>query len=457
VREAQAVAESPASASPRWRRWSLRLLEFGVLFAVLLFTLWLSDRWLLPNGDVDEYYAYALAFWTQHPLLHALPAEYPPLAIIPFTLTLLPSLSNYHLVFAAWMAALVLLGYAGFLRYAGRSRALVYIVYLLLGAVATLLARFDIVPALVTLGALLAAERRRFELAYALVAAGVLLKLYPAFLLPVIVIEHWRYLAARAVDEGAGETPAREAWRRLRGHPALAPVARGAALCLGLIGVGFAGAFILNPAGALSTFTYAGGRPLQAESTPASLLWLGSLFGIPAFPNYSYVSLNLVGPLDGVLKQLSAVALVGGCLIVYWRQARGKLTVGRAVIACLCVVLVTNKIFSPQYLIWVLPVVAYIEGFSWAWITICFLTTLDFPFIYQMRHPILTVPYSWQFLPVVAVRNGLLLWMTFRAIIGPEVGSTHAADVAMGAEPISDTIERSEDGSKAPAPLGQGI
>jgi hypothetical protein len=47
------------------------------------------------------------------------------------------------------------------------------------------------------------------------------------------------------------------------------------------------------------------------------------------------------------------------------------------------------------------------------------LTTLDFPIIYQMRHPIWTVPYTPEFMPVLAVRNLLLLYVTVRAIIGP--------------------------------------
>ena len=453
--------------------WALGTLEYAVLAALLLATLWLSALWLLPNGDVDEYHQYALAFWTQRPLLHALPAEYPPLAIAPFTLTLLPPVEDYHLVFALWMAALTLLGYAGLVRFAGRRRALIYILYLLLGAAATLLARFDIVPALVTLGALWATERRRVTVAYALVAAGTLLKLYPAFLLPVVAIAHWHALASstsgslsshsprgdagvatppqgcnRAASSEMGAVGARHVspsgpgdvdpsfsssissvpswvthspsassvvaiWRSLLSSP----VTGGVAFCAGLVAAGFAGSLALNTAGTLSAFRYAGLRPLQIESTPASVMWLGSLVGIPALPDYSFVSLNLSGPLDAWLRPLSAVALLAGVCFVYWRQARGRLSVGRAFLGCLCIVLVTNKIFSPQYLIWVLPVVAAVEGFDILWVAICLLTWIDFPLIYQTRHPILTVPFNPLFLPVVALRNGVLLWVTARVIM----------------------------------------
>jgi hypothetical protein len=139
--------------------------------------------------------------------------------------------------------------------------------------------------------------------------------------------------------------------------------------------------------------------------------------GIPAHPEFSFVSLNLVGPLAGALKQISLLALIAGCLLVYWRQARGRLTIGQAMLACLCAVMVTNKIFSPQYVIWVLPIVAAVEGFDLIWIAIGILTTLDFPIVYGLRAPIWESPYSWQFMPVIAIRNGLLLYATLRAIL----------------------------------------
>lgn len=425
----------PNHVSTLWQRLAaevrgrkrLLALELGLVVAVLVTTRLLSIFvWLLPDGDVKEYYDYALGFWTTAPLFHQLPIEYPPLAILPFSLSLLPPFGDFHTIYAVWMGAAVIAGYIGFLRFADRTRAMVYVAYLALGSAAVLLSRFDIVPALVTLAALWATERRRFGLAYALIAAGILIKLYPGFLLPAVMIEHWRVLTARAIADGRDTAEGaaywwrggpRQALRQLWQRPATHGVVYGVGLCCGLVVLGFVCALVLSPDGALTGFSYASKRPLQVESTPASILWVGSVFGVPAWPDYSFVSLNYVGSLDGVLKQLSALALVGGCLWVYWRQARGRLTAGQAFLACLCAVLVTNKIFSPQYLIWVLPMVAYVEGLDVLWLAICVLTTLDFPIIYQMRHPIWTVPYTPEFMPVLALRNGLLVWATFRVIV----------------------------------------
>jgi hypothetical protein len=207
-------------------------------------------------------------------------------------------------------------------------------------------------------------------------------------------------------------------------------VVEGAAVFAGAVGLGFAVAFMLNPSGALSEFTYAGARPLQVESTPATILWLGSLFGLPAHPDFSFVSLNYVGPLDVVLKPLSTVALAVGCLWAYWRFARGRLTLAQAFLATLSVVVVANKIFSPQYLIWLAPFVAEVYGFDLLWLVISALTTVIFPYLYGIRNPILTVTYDWAFMPMVALRNILLLSFTLRAILSAGSPRRRAREMA---------------------------
>ena len=444
----------------RIRKAALYAGEFSLLVVALYATRLISIYvWHLPNGDVKLYHDYVLTFWTRG--FHALPTEYPLLSLVPFTFTILPPLSDYYLVFALWMLALTVLGYIGFLIYSTRRRAIIYAVYLIVGAAGVLLARFDLVPALVTLAALWATQRRRFGWAYVLIALGILTKLYPAFLLPIVMIAQWRAATARARIEGrAPEEKLAGRWwwdrptvvfRRLWAQPATPRLAAGVGLCAGIVALGFWAALALSPEGALSGFNYASARPLQIESTPATLLWLGTLFGLPAHADHTFDSLNYVGPLDVVLKPLSMLALLALCLLVYWRQARGRLTVGQAFVACLCAVLATNKIFSPQYLIWLLPVVAAVEGFDLLWLAICILTTLEYPILYQLRHPILTVPYTWQFMPVLAVRNLLLLYATARAIIGPR---RIALDQSLASQRIEAALKPVERPESTPARAG---
>ncbi len=408
----------------RWRaRWLLRLVEVALVALALVVTRSIVVATArLPNGDVTEYHLYALNFWTGRPPFTMLPVEYPPLAIIPFSFTLLPPLTDFQSVFSWWAAAAVIAGYLGYLRFSDRRHAIAYLAYLIVGSAGALVARFDIFPALVTLLAFWATQRRHYATAYLLVALGVLLKLYPIFLAPLPLIAQWHTLA------GQSRLDVADGWRRMRGtlrawrrSPAIRHivwrVAEGAGLLVAAIGLGFALALMLDPSGTLSEFTYAGARPLQVESTPATILWLGTLVGVPAHPDFSFVSLNYVGPLDVVLKPLSTLALAAGCLWVYWRFARGRLSLAQAFLATLSVVVVANKIFSPQYLIWITPFVAEVYGFDLLWLLIGALTTLIFPYLYGLRNPIQTVTYDWAFMPVVAIRNILLLSFTLRAIL----------------------------------------
>lgn len=422
-------ARRESSAHWRWTVLGLALFALGMAINSYLTTY----IWKEPNGDVNEYFHYAQAFWTHQPLFHSLPVEYPPLSIVPFSLTVLPPTSDgFHVVFGLWMAVLALLGYLWMVRVGGQRSAIAYACYLLLGTTATLLARFDLVPALVTLGALLAAQRRRFTLAYVLLAVGVLLKLYPVFLLPPVMIAHWQSLASAADRDVVTAL-----LRRLRGHvagaadrlaPILARIALGCVVFIVVVGAVFGLAYALNPTGTISEFQFATYRPIQLESTPATLLWIGSHLGFPAGFEKTFQSWNYVGQLGGILMPLSTIALVAGCLWAYWRQARGRLSLDRAFFATLCVVIATNKLFSPQYIIWVIPFAALVEGLDIFWLAIALLTTLDFPVFYQL------VPHFWMFnyhhklfdilMFDLLLRNGLFVYVTLRALVrrGPALG-----------------------------------
>lgn len=410
VGRSRAGASGAAGASVGIAQLSLQgAAELAAVAVALALTQIVFVRLLgVHAGDVALYYRYAQGFWTEYPLFHTLPVEYPLLSLVPFSLTLVPPGLDPDVLFAVWMGLLILLGYAGFLHFGTRRQAVAYAVYLILGAGATVMARFDIVPALVTLAALWAAERRRFPLVYALLAVGILLKLYPAFLVPVVMIEQWRDRRSAQLMLNALGMP----WHGV----GAGRVARDASLCAGLVIVGFLAALLLNPQAALSTFHFLSQRPLELESVPASLMWFGSFLGFPDYHDFSFSSHNAVGPLDTILQPLATVALIGGCLWVYWRQLRGGLAFRQAFLACLCVVAVTSKVFNPQYLIWLLPLAAAVQGFDLRWLAICLLTTMAFPFIRFVVDPLWTTTISWQLMLLLALRNGLLVYMTVRTI-----------------------------------------
>jgi hypothetical protein len=391
-----------------WRSWLRRLHRLDgalVLLGVFLTLLLTHAVWRSADLDVGEYDAYARAFWLGSPRFSALPREYPPLALIPFSLTLLPPHGDPTVPFMLWMGVLTLAGYIGFRRFSTRRRAFWYAFYLLLGAQGTVLARYDLVPALATLAALWAAQRRRFAVAYLLLAAGILLKVYPLALAPLLAIEQWR---TPPVGDGS-----RVVWDRRR---RLARVARGLALCGGVVMLGFNLALWRNPSGGLSALEMARGRPVQVESVPATLAWLASLAGVRASIIFSFGSHNYTGPLADALAPLSTLALAAACLWVYWRLWRREMTLAWAFLACLCALLALSKVFSAQYLIWALPLAAEVGGDEILWLLICLLTLLDYPAYYPFSD--LSIPPSewWKFLVLLACRNTLIVTVTTRLL-----------------------------------------
>jgi hypothetical protein len=395
------MSEQETTVHERVMRW-LSTPGAGILLAAII-TSWfaLTQVANFNASDVLEYEQYARAFWFDNPPFRALPVEYPPLALAPFTLTLFPEGAGPFVAFGLWMGGVAALIYLMLVRGWSRRAAISFGVYLLVGAVSVALSRYDLVPVAFTVAAWLAAERKRFTLAYALLAVGVLLKLYPLFLFPVFAIAHWRSL--QALESSASR------WR------ALWRVALSLAGPLAAMLLGFGIVALRDPQGALSAITFAQSRLIEVESIPATLLWAGTAFGFTAYRVFSY-AYNYSGALDAPLGMGSSVALVLGLLWVYWRMARGALRLPQAILAALCVALVASKVLSAQYLLWILPFVAVVYELDLLWLAICVLTTLEYPILAANLAPTWGESYDPLFLGVLALRNALLVIATIRAI-----------------------------------------
>jgi hypothetical protein len=298
------------------------------------------------------------------------------------------------------MTAIAGAGYLVMRRVKGRRAAVAYGVYLLAGAIITVAARYDIVPALAVLGALLAAQRRRFGLAYVLLAVGFLLKVFPIALAPLVILEQRRVglLTGRA---WVGAT-VRD----------LAPALALTALVLGAAGA--TGWWHVD-----SAFRYQSHRPIQVESAPGSVLWLLSFAGFPALSAQGYSSANLVGPLAPYVNSAFWDAGLIAMAALYWLCLRGRLDLGRAFIVATAVVLLASKVLSPQFLIWILPLVAAVEGLDAGWLLVAVLTTAIYPVMYYefgLLGRLTPPPYPGAFLAVILVRNVLLGALTVRLL-----------------------------------------
>lgn len=368
----------------------------GPLFGLALVGLLLGT---VVAGDSDGglYRHYALAFWTRSPLGHSLPAEYPPLSVLVFSLSLLPPGPAASAVFGAWMGTLALLLYWVTARLGSPRQAATLAVYLVLCGVGTLVGRFDLVPAALTLAVFWLAKRSRFGLAYAMLAVAILLKLYPAVLVPVVAIEQARHLRR------AGASRRRATLEAGAGMVVVAGIV--AATLLGarwLAGPGWAGAF-----------TYLAGRPVQVESTPASLMWLASLAGMPLHPAGGFGSFNVSGAAAPVSSAIGDIGLLLGLPLVYWARLRGWLPLGRTMLLAVVLVVATSRVESTQYMIWIAVLAAVDEPFSPAWAVVFLLSSVIYPVGYALAGMDSTQPippaYPWGLMAIIALRNGLLV------------------------------------------------
>ncbi len=275
--------------------------------------------------------------------------EYPPLALPVF---LLPSLGEGEaygrlfellmLVLGAVVVALVAWTLASVGAAAGRLAggvAFASLAPLLLGPV--ILTRYDLWPAALTAGALAALVAGRGRLGLGVLGAAVAAKLYPLVLLPLALL----YVARRAGR--------REAFASLAAFGAV-------------IAIAFAPFLVLAPEGLAESFERQTGRPLQIESVGAGLLLAAGRLGLyePAVVS-THGSQNLAGALPDALAAGQTViqALAVVAVWALFARARGDgETLLLASAAAVAAFVAFGKVLSPQYLVWLLPLVPLVAG-----------------------------------------------------------------------------------------------
>ncbi len=409
-----------------------------IIVVVILMFMGASWQFTWLHTDDARYQCYSLTFWLGggaakllpgvqcaylphsallQPPFHALPLEYPPLTLLVFTPALLAPLVYYQMTFAILMALVAVFIYWLLLGYAPRGAALVFAGYMLIGAWATAEARFDLVPAALTLLCVMAAGRKRWTYAYIALAFAFLLKIYPLLFLPALFIAEQQDAQRFHTPQGP-VTPASlsgEVWQTLRG------IRRWRwknTLIFFAILLGVTGFFaLLDFQGAvLSQLSYFANRPVQVESTASPILFLATHFGVAGHTVYTFGSINIVSALGGPVALVFDALLVLGYLYTIYLQWRGKLEITQAFIVILLIFIVTGKVFSPQYLIWLIPLLVYSRAYDRFWLItwglMSLLTTIIYPYLYTRTLNGLLAPYLPGFIESVAARDALLVFLT---------------------------------------------
>lgn len=421
-----------------------RMMAF--FFPLLAISLFWGSAWVafLIPGDLVRYQCYATTFWfgspahtlpisaqcaalgisSPQPAFHLLPREYPPGAILPFSVPLLVPQPYYALAFALFMLCIAGLICWLLVRFHSYSAAICFLLYLVLGANVLFQVRFDLLPAICMLICLIAAERKHWSIAYSALALGVLFKLYPLVALPAVFIAeqeasgrlHLAFISHSSQD-GAW-------WRQIRRQVfgwQWKHVALFTAILLGVTGC-FA---LLNPQAAiLGSISYYTQRPTQIESLASSILWLAQYIGMPSQIIFSYGSINILSPLTSLVSWTGVGFGLVGCFCIFRLQWKHQLQLGQAMIALLCLSITTGKVFSPQYLIWLIPLVAYVGASRiWLcfWTAACILTSGIYIFYYShLTDPAAAaqiVPTLPGFFEVVGLHNALFLFITLAYLL----------------------------------------
>jgi uncharacterized membrane protein len=278
--------------------------------------------------------------------------EYPPLALPVFVI---PSMiagsyfSGYMEIFELGMAtcgviavclsALVLVAQRVGTRRLIGSIAVLAFSPLLLGPV--VLSRYDLFPTMLTIGGVAAIYFGRERTGFVALALGTAAKAYPAVIVPLAVAYVWRNHGRRR---------------------AIGCLAIHAAVVL----VWFLPFLIIAPHGIWWAIHGQENRPLQIESVGAAVfLAAHQLFGMHLSYYFTHSSDNLDGHPALEFAGLMSLLQLGALLLVWVRYAIGPATRERlltAAAAAVCAFIVFDRVLSPQYLIWLAPLVVIVPG-----------------------------------------------------------------------------------------------
>lgn len=339
--------------------------------------------------------------------------EYPPLA---FAVFLAPRLlaSNYQQYVVAFRTEMsiclvllcgvlykILIGCGRTVQQSAWIAAATFpVAVFLLGSMIT--DRFDVFVSLLVGSSLMFAIRKQYVAASVFVGLGVATKLWPVLLLPVAL---HGLISQRRVGR----------------------VVTAILAAIVIVGTAHLPWLIISPSHAAGYLGFLGSRGLQAESVPANVvILLAKMLHRHVATAPEWGALDVLSPtLVGWAAKIStflALASYGIILaLIYSDRFRGVENPQRLVLAYIAVVLwllLTAKVFSPQYLVWLCPAIFAVDlKASWKLLALfcaaCLLTKLELYFYIQLS--------DLQMGPIIilTLRNAVVLLMglvTLRAL-----------------------------------------
>jgi uncharacterized membrane protein len=322
------------------------LRDRRVIGAVLAAIVFLGSWSLLGEGfyshgrisDTAVYNDYGLKMRNGLLPYRDFPVEYPPASLPTF---LVPTyvgqptdLNDYSKWFGRLMAVCGLVA-LGLVLLAGApwwGVALVAVSPLLVGHL--MLDRFDLWPVALMAGGIAALVRDRHRIGWLALGCAVAAKLFAVVLLPLAAV--WTYR------------------RRAR-----AELTRGAAIWAAAVAAIVAPFAIVAPRGVWDSVWGQLSRPIQIESLAGSYL---IRFKSPTIVvSHDALAIRGYGTLATVTTVVE-IACLAGLWIAFARGPAEETRFARYAAACVCAFVAFGKVLSPQFLIWLVPLVALVRG-----------------------------------------------------------------------------------------------
>ena len=346
--------------------------------------------------DVHLYQRYTEALLHGHVPYRDFFMEYPPGALAVFVPPATATSAHYNAAFKALMAlcgvaSLVLVAYLLVRLRSSTARLWTAVLLVALSPIALgpiSLNTYDAWPALLTVAALALLLVGRNVAALALLGLAFATKVYPVVLLPPALVWIWRTAGRR---------------RTLTGLAVFVAVAV-------LVVAPF---LVLAPHGLLESFRSQAARGLQLESLGAQLLVAADHLGLysvsVAHHTRGAVTYDLRGSLPRALGAVSSVLQVAAVIVAAWFYARGRDEPLRLAVAFATAVagfLAFTRFFSPQYLVWLVPLVPLVESVA-AWALLAVALALDQVWFFHYRSLVTLGDRSW----FVLARDVLVVWL----------------------------------------------
>ncbi|MGH3000019.1 MAG: glycosyltransferase 87 family protein, partial [Gaiellaceae bacterium] len=307
----------------------------------LLHQLWYANAGQIV--DTPGYETYGDAIVAGQVPYRDFSVEYPPGALLPM---LAPELTasrgnfgEYGHSFEKWMAGAGVLMVLLVALVASPLRVLLVAASpLLLGNV--MLSRFDLWVAALTIGALAALVLERRTTSAIVLGAAIGTKLFPAVIAPIGLVWIWRRHGRRA---------------------ALTWLLGVVATCA-VVFLPFA---VASPGGLEHSFSSQIDRPLQLESLAGTILIAAHNTAGTTLHVFTTMSQNLSGPGAHAAAVVSSILQVAALLLVWIAYARGPQTRERLVryaAAAVLAFVAFDKVLSPQYMVWLIPLVPLVRS-----------------------------------------------------------------------------------------------